>query len=141
METKTTIFEKIGNFFKKLFNRSDRIDLALKVTKALKSFSDTAADDIIIYVLNVVAPATSTATTLVKNFLDNDLPILLQALELMDVSDNNANTETNKEAVVMAAKKIGECDDKALYSLVEKAFKDKKLSLSEAKEIIETFKN
>ena len=131
------MWKKIKNFVKGLFVRETRVELALKVAKALTSFRDSSADDIIIYVLNTVAPASATATTLVKNFLSNDLPVLMEALELMDASDESKNKEENMAAVSKTVKKMGEVvDETALQAAITKAFKDGKLSLVEAKEIL-----
>ena len=123
--------------FKKLFNRKSRIELAVKIARALTSFSDSSVDDIMIYVLNVVAPASATATTLVKNFLTNDLPTLLKAFELMDASDESSVTSENIQSISAAVKQMGTIvDETALQTAINKALEDGKLSLVEAKEIL-----
>lgn len=131
------MWTKIKNFFKKLLGRSDRVELAVNIAKGLKAFSESSVDDILYYVLNIVSPATSTAVTLAKNFLNNDLPVLLKALELIDVSDETAIQETNINAVVSQIKKFGAVvDETALITAITKAFEDGKITLVEAKEIL-----
>lgn len=126
----------IKNFFLTLLTRSERIELAVKVAKALKNFSDSSIDDIIVYVLTVVAPTTSTATSLITSFLKSDLPTILKVLQLMDASDESEDNETNMEAVSAKAKQLGTVNDTTLESLVKKAMADGKLTYSEAKEIL-----
>lgn len=133
------MWTKIKNFLKKLFNRSDRVELAVSIAKGLKAFSDSSVDDILYYVLNIVSPATSTAVTLAKNFLNNDLPVLLKALEMIDASDETAIQETNINAVVNQVKQFGTVvDETALITAITKALEDGKITLVEAKEILST---
>ncbi len=131
------MWTKIKNFFKKLFIRSDRVELAVSVAKGLKAFADSSFDDVIFYILGVIAPATVAGTTLVKNVLNKDLPVLLKALELIDASDETAIRETNINAVVSQVKQFGSIVDEATLTIaIEKSMKDGKITLGEAKEIL-----
>ncbi len=136
------VWEKIKGFFKKLFRREDRIEMAVRVARALKNFSDSAVDDIIVYTLTVVAPKSAAITALIKNFLTDDLPLLLQALELMDAGDVSDVNEENITSIAEAVKKMASTvDEEDLLKAISLVMEDGRLTLSEAKELLSKYNN
>jgi hypothetical protein len=134
------MWSKIKNFFKRLFIRQERVEIAVSIAKGLKAFADSSADDILFYVFNILSPATGTVMAFAKNFLNSDLPTLLKALELIDASDETAIRETNINAVVSQVKQFGSIvDQTALTTAIEKSFKDGKITLGEAKDILSNY--
>jgi len=137
------MWKKFVSFLKVFFVRSERVELAVKVARALNCFAETKVDDIISYVVGMVAPETAAGLALLEGFLNNDLPVLLRALEMIDASDETSVRETNVNAVVskvlMFCKTV---DKKTLKKAVFKAFESgNKLSLAEAKEILKEYVN
>jgi len=135
------MLKKIIGFFKVFFVRSERVELAVRVARALNCFTETKADDIISYVVGMVAPETAAGLALIEGFLNNDLPVLLRALEMIDASDETNVRETNVNAVVSKVLLFCKTVDKTtLKKVVSKSFDSgNKLSLAEAKEILKEY--
>jgi hypothetical protein len=120
----------IKNIIGSLFKRSERIELAVKITKALKSFTDTKADNVLAYILSAVGVP---YVTNVKDFLEKNLPAIVINLEMMDVSDEGKTTE---ECCLLIAKKLKEYGtvkkEEEFATAIAEAMKNKKLSYLEA---------
>lgn len=123
----------IKNIIGSLFKRSERIELAVKITKALKSFTDTKADNVLAYILNAVGvPYAKT----VQEFLENNLSAVVINLELMDVSDEGKTTE---ECCLLIANKLKEYGtvekEEEFATAIAEAMENKKLSYIEAAQL------
>ena len=135
------------SFFKKILQsvlgvftkRSRRIAFAKKVAKAMVAFSkDTAAINIITYVIDAIAPETATAVNTAKNFLVDASPVLFKVFDIMDASDQSTITEDNIEDVCKEFNKLGTvADENALAACVSRYIKnDGKLSMLEAYDLV-----
>lgn len=132
------MWTKIKNFIKRLFVRDDRIEIAVKIVSAIKTFTDTKIDDILIYVLTLVAPKTATVTAAIEKFISDKLPSLYLALHLIDVSDEAKTISEQTELVSKKMKENGTVEDeKALAAEIATFLEDGKLSYKEAKSLID----
>lgn len=132
--------KKIWKWIKSLFVRENRVEMAVKVLEAIKTFTDTSIDEIIEYALMVVAPTTSTAVTLIKNFISNDLPSILLAYQLIDASDESKTVSEQCELVSKKAKEEGTIKNETDFAAaIAVALSDGELSFVEAKKLVSNY--
>lgn len=133
------VFGKIWYFIKGWFVRETRIERALKIALALKAFMDSEADDVVVYVLSFTSWGSYASK--VQSVLENNLPEIVDKLEIMDVADEGSTKEECAELIVAKMLEKGEIEDKAkVLKIIAENLEDGKFSAKETKAIYKYIK-